>query len=514
MSDLLSSLIGGGIESEREQRARRARAKADFGFFCRTYLSDYFFAPPAEYQAILYDVATSQALSAKTAEKLGAFVAPKYHSMIVPAHQLAGAMFIEPREHGKTVRWSFAYVLWRVLTGRAKYVLLIGASFDSARENLINIKTELEDNERLVADFGDMRGRVWRDDRIELANGSCIQCKGAGASMRGTRFRQFRPDLIILDDVLKDDAVDSPAQRNKIHRWLKRVVFNLGKTAFIIWVNTIFHNDDPISRLFREVSEGTLKRWIGVRLSCLRPDGTPLWPEYWSAADLAEKKSSIGIAAFSTEYCNEPLSDEERIISREWIDEHRYTELPERSKLRFFCGIDPATGAHDGTAICPVAQHVGTGILYVLPGFCETCSEHKTVDEVVLFHRIWQFAAIGWESVVFSAIYGKYVQKLAAEQSVYLPITPIPVGNMPKPLRVRSFSMLIQNGFIRFPLKGTSKLEQQLEEFPLGAFDDYCDALWLAVKTAELGTQGISAVKSLKKTIKTAADRIISRARR
>ena len=98
--------------------------------------------------------------------------------------------------------------------------------------------------------------------------------------------------------------------------------------------------------------------------------------------------------------------------------------------------------------------------------------------------------------------------------AIELPITPIPVGNMPKPLRVRSFSMLIQNGFIRFPVKGTSKLEQQLEEFLLGAFDDYCDALWLAVKTAELGAQGISAVKSLKKTIKTAADRIISRARR
>ena len=328
MSELLSSLVGGAAESGKAQRARLARAKADFGYFCRTYLRDYFFAPPAEYQSILYDVATSQALSAETAEKLGAFVAPKYHGMLVPAKQLAGAMFIEPREHGKTVRWSFAYVLWRALAGRANYVLLIGASADSARENLINIKTELEDNEQLIADFGDMRGRVWRDDRIELTNGSCIQCKGAGASMRGTRFRQFRPDLIILDDVLKDDAVDSPAQRNKIHRWLKRVVFNLGKSAFIIWVNTIFHNDDPISRLFREVAEGTLKRWIGVRLSCLRPDGTPLWPEYWSAADLLEKKSSIGIAAFSTEYCNEPLSDEERIISREWIDEHRGKGTP------------------------------------------------------------------------------------------------------------------------------------------------------------------------------------------
>ena len=512
MSELLESLVGS--KDEREKFNRTKKARNDFGFFCQNYLLDYFFAPPAEYQQILYDVATSQSLSVETAEKLKSFVAEKYQPMLIPTHKLAGAMFVEPREHGKTVRWSFAYVLWRVLTGRAKYVLLIGASGDSARENLINIKTELEDNELLIEDFGLQQGKVWRDDRIELVNGTCIQCKGAGASMRGTRFRQYRPELIILDDVLKDDAVDSPTQRNKIHRWLKRVVFNLGKSAFIIWVNTIFHNDDPISRLFREVEAGTLKRWIGVRLSCLRPDNTPLWPEYWSVEDFNEKKSSIGVAAFSTEYCNEPLSDEERIVCREWIEEHRYAELPERSKLRFYMGIDPATGAHDGTAMCPVAQHIETGVLYVLPGFCETCTEQKTVEEAVLFHKMWQFASIGWESVVFSAIYGKYVQKLAAEKSVYLPISPITVGNVPKTLRVRSYSMLIQNGFIRFPVRGTSKLEQQLEEFPLGAFDDYCDALWLAIKAAEQGGKGVTAVQSLSRRIKSTAERIIGRARR
>ena len=170
MSELLESLVG--TKDEREK----------FNHFCQNYLSDYFFAPPAEYQQILYDVATSQSLSVETAEKLKSFVAEKYQSMLIPTQKLAGAMFVEPREHGKTVRWSFAYVLWRVLTGRAKYVLLIGASGDSARENLINIKTELEDNELIIEDFGLQQGKVWRDDRIELVNGTCIQCKGAGAS--------------------------------------------------------------------------------------------------------------------------------------------------------------------------------------------------------------------------------------------------------------------------------------------------------------------------------------------
>lgn len=495
-------------------RARTDRARADFGFFCRTYLPDYFFEDAAEYQRLLYEVANGRALPDALAERLRPFVREKYRPLLRPSARLSGAMFIEPREHGKTVRWSFAYVLWCVLTGRARYVLLIGASGEAAAENLSNIKTEIEENEAIAADFGELRGDVWTNRRMELANGTCVQCKGSGASMRGTRFRQFRPDLIVIDDVLKDDATGSFTQRNKIHRWLKRVVFNLGKSAFVIWVNTVFHNDDPISRLCRELEAGDLVNWIAVRLSCIREDGSPLWPEYWDKKSLDDKRRTIGAAAFSTEYMNEPLSDEERIIRPEWIAEHRYAELPPRSRLRFFLGVDPATGRHDGTAEVPVAQDTETGILYVLPSFADTCAEKRTVEQMVLLHRLYHFAAIAWEDVAFSGIYGNYIQKLGAEKGVYLPIVKVGTGGKSKEMRVRSYSMLVQNGFIRFPVRGCANVETQLTEFPVGAFDDLCDALWLAVQAAERGGGKVQAVSSIRSQVRTLAKGIISKARR
>ncbi|MDE6351138.1 MAG: hypothetical protein K2K67_09070 [Treponemataceae bacterium] len=506
--------LAGADRTALERRARTERARADFGFFCRTYLSDYFFEDAAEYQRLLYEVANGRALTDDLAERLRPFVREKYRPLLRPSPRLSGAMFIEPREHGKTVRWSFAYVLWCVLTGRARYVLLIGASGEAAAENLSNIKTEIEENEAIAADFGGLRGDVWTNRRMELANGTCVQCKGSGASMRGTRFRQFRPDLIVIDDVLKDDATNSFTQRNKIHRWLKRVVFNLGKSAFVIWVNTIFHNDDPISRLCRELEAGDLVNWIAVRLSCIREDGSPLWPEYWDKNSLDDKRRTIGAAAFSTEYMNEPLSDEERIIRPEWIAEHRYSELPPRSRLRFFLGVDPATGRHDGTAEVPVAQDTETGILYVLPSFADTCAEQRTVEQMVLLHRLYRFAAIAWEDVAFSGIYGNYIQKLGAEKGVYLPIVKVGTGGKSKEMRVRSYSMLVQNGFIRFPVRGCTNVETQLTEFPVGAFDDLCDALWLAVQAAERGGGKVQAVSSIRSQVRTLAKGIISKARR
>jgi hypothetical protein len=511
MSGLLTELIGNDRTSL-ERKKRINRAMRDFGFFCQYYLSDYFFTDAAEYQKILYNVADTRSLSKETAGSLKPFVNERYHSLLKPVEKLAGAMFIEPREHGKTVRWSFAYVLWSVLSGKTNYALLIGASGDAARENLINIKIELEENDLLLEDFTDLKGDVWRDDRIELSNGTCIQAKGSGASMRGTRFRQYRPDLIVLDDVLKDDAVDSPSQRDKISRWLKRVVFNLGKTAFLIWVNTIFHSDDPISRLIEEAETGTLKRWIAVRLSCLRPDGSPLWSEYWSIETLEEKREQLGFDNFSTEWCNEPLSDEQRIIQRSWIKAHEYRDLPPANELRFFCGVDPATGKHDRTAEVPIAVHRKTGIIYVLPPWAKVCSETATVRQLMITQRLYGFELIAWEDVVFSGIYGNYVQKMAAEENVYLPIKKLS-NTLSKDAKARFLSPLIENGVIRFPAEGAGGMIDELCNFPKWKFDDQMDGLYLAVKVIPSGS-GAPVVEHVKITANTTARRIIDMVRR
>jgi len=489
---VIAELVGTtkAASKEKAKRARVDRAKRDFGFFCKTYLGDYFFTDPAEYQRVLYDVADTQSLSPQVAEKLKSFVAAKYHTYLKPTPRLAGAMFIEPREHGKTVRWSFAYALWRVLSGKSRYVLLIGSSAAAAKENLSNIKRELEENEAILEDFGDLKGDLWRDDRLELTIGACLQAKGSGASMRGTRFRQYRPDLILLDDVLKDADVESPTIRAKIYKWLKRVVFNLGKDAFIIWVNTIFHADDPISRLMSEVEAGTLKRWIAVRLSCWMPDGvTPLWPENWPAEVLLEKRDQLGADVFSTEYENEPLSDADRIIKPDWIKMHEYMQLEyPLGSMRTFAGVDPATGKHDQTAIVTIGVDP-RGKLWVLDSWGRPCSETETVRQLIEKHRVFRYELIGWEEVNFTGIYANYVVDLSAAEGIYLPIKKIKASTTAnaKAAKLRSLSPLIENGTLRIREKGDADLIEQLTNFPKTKFDDQCDALWYAVDVAARG---------------------------
>ena len=75
--ELLTELVGNDTSSIQKQE-RIKKAKNDFGFFCRYYLSDYFFEDAAEYQKLLYEVANTRSVSEELAEKIKPFVNEKY----------------------------------------------------------------------------------------------------------------------------------------------------------------------------------------------------------------------------------------------------------------------------------------------------------------------------------------------------------------------------------------------------------------------------------------------------
>ena len=460
---------------------RKKQAENDFGFFCKTYLPHYFTSPFAEYQNILTDIESEGKLSKVNCERLKPLIKTEYHKFFKPVSKLKGIVDVEPREHGKTVRQSFAKVLWRVLFKKNKFVLLIGSSKEAADENLLNIRTEIEENDLILFDFGELKGQVWSNSKIELSNGTCIMAKGAGSSMRGVRFREHRPDLIVLDDILKDDAAESPTQRDKIDRWFRRVVIPLGRNAFFVFVNTIFHSDDIVCRLLKAIEKESFSDWIGLQFSCYKPDGSPLWPEVWTPEALADRKKKMGSVAFSIEMESTIISDADRIIQLNWIIHYKPGDnSPIKRVVQY---VDPATGAHDLCAVVTLGADK-QGIIWELDSWGEACSETRLVETLIVKDKRFHPEAIGWEDIAFQKIYKNYILKLSMEKGIYLPIHPIrPEGS--KPSRIRRLSILIENGIIRFREKGAEELIDQLYMFPKHAFDDLPDALEGAVNLLE-----------------------------
>lgn len=112
------------------------------------------------------------------------------------------------------------YVLLSALFDDTKFTLLVGPKWESACDRLVAIRSELENNDRIIDLFGDQKGEPWSLGELVLRNGVKIQAVGAGQSMRGKKYNAERPDLAIIDDLEDEDSVRTEESRHRTDRWM------------------------------------------------------------------------------------------------------------------------------------------------------------------------------------------------------------------------------------------------------------------------------------------------------
>ena len=482
LPSLRDSLLGG------EKRARVERAKNDFEFFCKTYLGRYFSCDMAEYQKILIKVAQEKKLTEDLLAELIPYIPEDFCSTVYPMSPLKGMADVEPRGHGKSTRWTFACPLWLALTGRSRFCVITGADKTSAVAQLEAIKSELELNEQLIEDFGDQVGPKLGADNILLMNGARIRAFGKGSAMRGTKNREARPDYVIIDDVFKDDEADSQVMRDKVASWFNKAIIPIGQPdTFFVMVNTITHNDDLISRTLKKISEKEMPGWIGIRLSAEIAEGQPLWPQRYSWQYLKNMETTIGSVSYAQEYMSRALSDEDRMFRKDWIRRVPDADVPR--SLTCFEGIDPATGAHDMSAVVDVGYSKSEGRIYVLGSHGKKESPEKFKDRLFARFRHYGYKKAFMENVAFQNVYKQEVLRDGLKKGLSLPIKGVAPGRGSKSQRNMMLSPMIENGTIVF-CPGNDALIEQLLEFPTGRYDDLVDALYYAV--AAIGLKGFS----------------------
>ena len=473
-------ILGELLSKDLEKYQRIEKAKADFAFFCKTYLPHAFSVPIAEYQKIILDIINKRALTKEHIQALKRFIKTQYHAYLQENLHLEGLLDIEPRDHGKTTRMTQAFPLWLALTKEKVFVVILAASAEKAKEVISSIKFELEQNERILEDFGDLKTDTWSKKKIVLVNGNAIAGYGAGEALRGVKEKFLRPTHIICDDLLKEKDVNSPSLRDSLYKWFKRVVMNLGKGAMIVVVNTILHPDDLPSRLFAEIENKQLHGWVGLRFSVLTPEGTPLWPERWSLEDILKKKEQLGSYVFATEWENEPIPEEARKFKKEWFQFYSTTDLARVSFKKVVMAVDPATGKATGDySAIVVAGITESGQIYVLDTFGERISDLKLIARIIEKFRLYKPEKIIFETQTFQEIYKNQLVREASKEGLILPVKGIK-HTTNKEMRISKLSPLIESGLILFKEKGQELLLQQLEEFPKG-HDDLPDALEMCV---------------------------------
>lgn len=480
---LVSELIGKHDAADLSRQERKDRAEHDFEFFCNTYLPHYFSCPPAMYQNTLYEIINKQAVTKKSAAILRDNMRAEFAGNIKTIKKVRGIIDIEPRDHGKSVRMTFAYPLWCSVYKKKKFIALFGNTDTDAKQFLENIKNEIEDNELLLEDFGELQGSIWKANLLELSTGTAITSRSKGSSARGLRFHENRPDLVILDDIIKDEEADSRDQCEKIYRWIKRVVFNLGKDCFIIMVNTHFNDNDPPTVLYHEAIKGKLESYLPLRFSAEMEDGSPLWPERWTEEDLQRKKVEVGSITYMIEYLSLSVQEGSKIFRPEWIT---YVPVPEidLSRCLITMGVDPNATGSDDAAIAVQAHDKLKGYRDIIAWWSKPYGTRKEfVAQLIDMYLIWNPVMIGFEEVAFQKIYKEYILEECIDRGIMLPMTGIKPGSASKQARAMQYQPYIEAGITRFSatMKDSPEMDR-FQAFPTaGVNDGLVDAVYYAI---------------------------------
>ena len=107
-------------------------------------------------------------------------------------------------------------------------MLILGSNQTLANDKIRDVMGELETNELLRDDYKYLEpGRdrknqyiKYTDSQIVFSNNSVLMGKGMGAAIRGVKYQNQRPDLIIIDDPEKDTDLESPPRREKNKKYL------------------------------------------------------------------------------------------------------------------------------------------------------------------------------------------------------------------------------------------------------------------------------------------------------
>ena len=429
-----------------------------------------------------------------------------------------------PRGHAKSTYLSNVFPLHQVVYKKRKLILIVSETEGMSRRFLEFISEQLKYNEKLIRYYGRLMSLSKQEntkdntESIVTSNNIMVTCASVGKQLRGLRFLNSRPDLVICDDLESSKNTNTKELRAKNLHFFNSVLMPIGTpeaTAFV-YMGTLVHGDGLLPNVLQR-ADFESKKYSAI---LQEPDRADLWERYeeiyrnqedenrketaeafykdnyevmnegvktlWNRFPyhkLMQEKINIGSKAFASEFLNQPSNDEDAIFKKSYFsffdDKDLYNADGRQMKLDIFGFWDIAVGKNsrsDYNAIITIGRDKRTGILYVLDAWAKKCSMNdalKVAEEKILEYRPKTF---GVETV--QAQYNMFTQLRdnLIKRGMYSTRVKAVNPRGKKEDRIEQLQPLVENGVIRFK-RHQRLLQEQLELFPSATHDDLPDAL-------------------------------------
>jgi predicted phage terminase large subunit-like protein len=361
--------------------------------------------------------------------------------------------------------------------------------------NIANIKRELETNQLLLQDYGNIQAGTVEDDIPEpsleseeewqaknmlLSNGVRILARSRGQKIRGLKHRQFRPRAVIIDDPEDINWVKTKENRDSTENWLNSEVIpamDKQKRKLVILINNL-HMDALAARVR---AKGTFKILEYPLVNSADEWESCLWKaQYPDQASIDAQRKLAGTTAWEREYKLKVVAEEEQVIKPE--DIHYYDERPKNSVAALKGhGVDLAISQKENADYTSIVSaevfYIGNAPkIYIRP---------NPYNARVTFHDfLKRVRAIPSEMKGANIFFVEDVgyQKAAIQEMgrAMLPVVSMkPTAD--KRSRLQVVAPYIKNGTVLFPRSGCEQLLSQIFNFGVESHDDCLDAMVWAI---------------------------------
>jgi predicted phage terminase large subunit-like protein len=387
------------------------------------------------------------------------------------------------RGSGKSTICATSFPIWAMISGQAHFIVIAGQTRTQARQQLKNIRDEFESNALLRNDFGpfETESDEWGAFALNFKNyGTKLMAVSTEQAIRGIRHKQYRPDIVILDDIEDLNSTRTKESCDRIYSWFTSEIVPLGMQQTRIFVlGNFLHDYSLVGRLIAQITSGT-RDGVFKRYPLIDDDGKPLWPGMFpTPKEIEDLRRTVGDeVTWKREYMLEIIPDDWQVIHQGWIK--TYDELPKDQRPHTIkMGIDLAISekeSADYTAIVSAAFY-GYGkdakIYFLDYPVNRRMNFPDTLDRIEAVYRANLGLCGNVQILVEDVAYQKAAIDSLKDRGYF--VYGIKVAD-DKRSRLMNVSNLIKNGQAMFPKKGTEAQLQQVVGFGKERFDDLVDA--------------------------------------
>lgn len=331
---------------------------------------------------------------------------------------------------------------------RHPFIMMISETEEQSVLDLVGIAEEFECNELIqYFYFGNKntKGTIWNKGFIELSNGVAICSKGMNSRIRGSKHKNQRPTLVVMDDFESRNSLATPDTRKIVFDTVDAVILPMGDVGcHFIFLNTIVsplaYMQDQIN--LRKKGVGLFAEPTGkLVFKCITHKDEnnveyATWEKRFPLAEVARLKQRYmeknALPVFFQEYYNVPKEESDpkfnisliqpmngKFVKRKYV---KYIEVEgKKIPVNTFQGVDPAVRLHenaDDTCLFIIGVDKQSNV-YILD--IEAGKIEETKKPLIILNQAEKFKVDSGTIETFGAHFSlfAYVQKAMRELNKY-----------------------------------------------------------------------------------------------